>query len=52
LLPQERNRPLLQQLEQWRKENPMPFVSVFEQEIIDQKKLVDEQKQQLLAKDQ
>ncbi len=30
LLPQERNRPLLQQFAEWRKENPMPFISVFE----------------------
>jgi hypothetical protein len=45
LLPQERNRALLRQFSAWREENPMPFVSVFEQEILDQK-------QQLLTKDQ
>jgi hypothetical protein len=43
LLPQERNRLLLQQFSDWRKENPMPFVSVFEQEIIDQKQKVLDQ---------
>ena len=31
LLPQDRNRALLRQFQQWREENPMPFVSVFEQ---------------------
>ncbi len=45
LLPPERNRPLLQELNDMRKEKPMPFVSVFEQEILDQK-------QQLQTKDQ
>jgi hypothetical protein len=42
LLPPERNRPLLQRFSDWRKENPMPFVSVFEQEILDQKQQVRE----------
>ncbi len=42
LLPPERNRPLMQQFFKWRTENPMPFVSVFEQEILDQKKHVRE----------
>jgi hypothetical protein len=45
LLPRERNNLLWEQLEAWRKENPMPFVSVFEQKILDQK-------QQLLEKDE
>ncbi len=52
LLPQERNRPLLQRFSDWRKENPMPFVSVFEQEIIEQKQKVLDQKQQLLDQKQ
>jgi hypothetical protein len=46
LLPQERNRALLRQFEEWRKENPMPFISVFEQEILDQKQEILDQKQQ------
>jgi hypothetical protein len=52
LLPTERNRPLLQQLDEMRKEKPMPFVSIFEQEILDRKKEILEQKQQLQTKDQ
>ncbi len=52
LLPQERNRTLLQQFSDWRKENPMPFVSVFEQEIIEQKQKVLEQKQKVLEQKQ
>jgi hypothetical protein len=52
LLPQERNRALLRQFGEWRKENPMPFISVFEQEILDQKQEILDQKQQLLTKDQ
>jgi len=52
LLPVERNRPLLQQLSDWRKENPMPFVSIFEQEILDQKQQLQTKDQQLQAKDQ
>lgn len=40
LLPVERNRELLEQLGAWKKENPMPFVSIFEQ-------VIQEQKQQL-----
>jgi hypothetical protein len=46
LLPQDRNRALLRQLSDWREENPMPFISVFEQEILDQKQKVLDQKQQ------
>src|SRR6185369_15555693 len=37
LLPPELNRPLLLRFQQWREDNPMPFVSVFEQEILDLK---------------
>jgi hypothetical protein len=47
LLPQERNRLLLQQFSDWRKGDPMPFISVFEQEILDQKQQVSDQKQQI-----
>ena len=52
LLPQEVNRPLLHKFQQWREGNPMPFVSVFEQEILDQKQQILDQKQQLQAKEQ
>jgi hypothetical protein len=52
LLRQERNRPLLQQFSDWRKENPMPFISVFEQEILDQKQQLLTKDQQLLTKEQ
>ncbi len=52
LLPQERNRPLLQQLSDMRKEKPMPFVSVFEQEILDQKQQLQTKDQQLQAQAQ
>ena len=52
LLPQEFNRPLLFQFQNWREDNPMPFVSVFEQEILDQKQQLLTKDQQLLTKDQ
>jgi hypothetical protein len=52
LLPQEINRPLLIQFQHWREDNPMPFISVFEQEILDQKQQLLAKDQQLLAKDQ
>jgi hypothetical protein len=52
LLPQEVNRPLLQQFQDWREKNPMPFISVFEQEILDQKQQILAKDQQILAKDQ
>jgi hypothetical protein len=40
LLPTPRNRAVLQQFHTWREKNPMPFVSVFEQEILEQKQQV------------
>ena len=46
LLPRQRNKTLLQRFQLWREENRMPFVSVFEQEIIDQKQQLTDQKQQ------
>jgi hypothetical protein len=52
LLPQERNRPLLQRFSDWREKNPMPFVSVFEQEILDQKQQIVDQKQQIVDQKQ
>jgi hypothetical protein len=47
LLPRDRNKRLLQQFEVWREENRMPFVSVFEQEILDQRQQLREKDQQL-----
>ena len=52
VLPPERNRPLLQQLSDFRKENAMPFVSIFEQVILEQKQEILTKDQQLLTKDQ
>jgi hypothetical protein len=52
LLPPERNRPLLLEFQKWREENPMPFISVFEQEILDQKQQILNQDQQLQAQAQ
>jgi hypothetical protein len=52
LLPQPRNLALLEQLSDWRKGNPMPFVSVFEQKILDQKQQILQQEQQIRDKEQ
>ncbi len=52
LLPDERNKALRRRFSELREENPMPFISVFEQEILDQKQQLQDQKQQLQAKDQ
>ena len=52
LLPPQRNRALLRQFSDWREENPMPFVSVFEQEILDQKQQISDQNQQISDQEQ
>jgi hypothetical protein len=52
LLPQDRNRALLQQFSAWREGNPMPFISVFEQEILDQKREILDQKREILDQKQ
>src|ERR1700722_679454 len=52
LLPQERNRPLLQKFIDWRTEKTMPFVCVVEQMILEQKQEILEQKQEILEQKQ
>jgi hypothetical protein len=52
LLPPERNRPLLLRFQHWREGNPVPFVSVFEQEILDQKQLVRDKEQLVRDREQ
>jgi hypothetical protein len=47
LLPRERNKRLLRQFELRREENRMPFISVFEQEILDQRQEIQNQRHQL-----
>jgi len=52
LLPQDRNRALRLQFAEWRKENTMPFVSIFEQEVLDEKQKVLKLEQQLRDNEQ
>jgi hypothetical protein len=51
LLTRERNRALLEQFSAWRKENPMPFVSIFEEVILEQKQLLQERDKEILERD-